>query len=249
MIEMVKATFINLLLLLLIPLIVVLVLTFINRNSKELLIQRFGIKALIWVGGIGVIVHELSHLLMALMFGHHINRCRLLITDIQDSGGVLGYVNHSWNKNSYYQSLGNVLIGTAPTYGCTAVLILLTRWLAPGVYRWGLRAMGSFYHLPLDMSVPTNTNQPILLLIWALLSISITIGGFDLSNADLKSTIPAFLTLYVLVALVLFVLICCGFASQIAIKIRVILSCFILVMLISMIWSLIVNLLCRLINL
>ena len=52
-------------------------------------------------------------------------------------------------------------------------------------------------------------------IIWLILSINITIGGFDLSDADLKCALPAVGTLLVIIGLVLFLLITLGMAATI----------------------------------
>lgn len=235
-----------LLVLVLVPLIIVLGLTFINRNSKIRLANRYGARAVVWLGGLGVIIHELSHLLTALLFGHRINSFRLLITNISDNGGALGYVNHSWNKDNYYQFIGNALIGTAPVYGCTAVIILLTKYLVPAIYWWGLQALEKLMDFPLVTPIPINaTLNWGAVIVWALLSINITIGGFDLSNADLKSTVPAVATLYILVGMVLFVLILLGKAVAIRHALIISLAAFGMVMTVALFWSLLVNLVAR----
>lgn len=228
-----------------VPVLTVVVLTYINRNSKERLAQRFGPKSIVYVGGLGVIVHELSHLLVALLFGHHINRFRLLITDVPDSGGVLGYVNHSWNKKNYYQFLGNALIGTAPIFGCAMVLVLLTRWLVPQIYQWGLQSLGNLLGLAISTNITAGPRSWLLIVIWVILSVNITIGGFDLSDADLKSTLPAFATLLVIIGLLLFLLVTLGMAVAIRHYLLILLTWFVLVMALSLIWSLLVNLLVR----
>lgn len=228
-----------------IPVLTVLILTDINRNSKERLAQRFGPKSIVYIGGLGVIVHELSHLIVALLFGHHINGFRLLITDVPDSGGALGYVNHSWNKKNYYQFLGNVLIGTAPVFGCTIVLILLTRFLVPQFYQWGLQYLGDLVGLPVPIHVTVEPGNWLLTIIWAILSINITIGGFDLSDADLKSTLPAFAALLAIIGLLLFLLVTLGMAAAIHHYLLTLLTWFVLVMALAFIWSLLVNLLVR----
>ncbi|MGM9892587.1 hypothetical protein [Limosilactobacillus sp.] len=240
-----KVTTIYLLLILALPLLVVLSLTYLNRNSKLRLAQRLGARSIVYVGGLGVIVHELSHLLVALLFGHHINDFRLLITNVQESGGALGYVNHSWNRKNYYQFLGNALIGTAPIFGCTLVLLLLTRFMVPAVYQWGLQQTASLLGLPVSTNVIASPVNWLLVIIWIVLSVNITIGGFDLSDADLKSTIPAFITLFVIIGLLLFLLILLGYVAVVHHYLLLLLSWFILVMVISVVWSLVVNLLVR----
>ena len=240
-----KTTIIYLLLILAIQLLIVLGLTYINRDSKARLAARLGPKSIVYVGGLGIIVHELSHLLVAIIFGHHINGFRLLITDVENSGGALGYVNHSWNKKNYYQFMGNSLIGTAPIFGCTFVLLLLTRLLVPGLYQWSLQQMAGMLGLPFSTNISGGPTNWLLVIVWDVLSINITIGGFDLSNADLKSTVPSFVALFVITGLFLFLFVLFGQAAVIHHYLFIVLSWFILVMVISLIWSLLVNMLVR----
>jgi len=81
-------------------------------------------------GLIGTPVHELSHAVFCIIFGHKINEMKLYT--FQD--GVLGYVNHSYNKKNIYQVFGNFFIGIAPVFGGTAIMILVIRLLTPGVF-------------------------------------------------------------------------------------------------------------------
>lgn len=240
-----KTAVIYLLAVLGVPVLTVLGLTYVNRNSKERLAQRFGPQSVVYVGGLGVIIHELSHLLVALLFGHHINSFRLLITNVQESGGALGYVNHSWNKKNYYQFLGNALIGTAPVFGCTIVLLLITRLLVPGIYQWGLQSMDSLLGLAITSNITAGHTNWLLVVIWVVLSINITIGGFDLSDADLKSTVPSFITLFVIIGVALFLLVALGMAAVVRHYLFILLAWFILVMVIALIWSLLVNIIVR----
>lgn len=236
-----KITTVYLLLILVVPALTVLGLTYLNRNSKQRLAQRFGVRSIIYVGGLGVIVHELSHLLVAILFGHHIDNFRLLITDVQGSNGALGYVNHSWNKKNYYQFMGNTLIGTAPIFGCTIVLLLLTRFLVPGIYQWGVQYMANLLGLSFSPSIAVGPINWLFIILWVILSINVTIGGFDLSDADLKGTVPAFVTLFVITGVLLFLLVILGKALLIQQCLATLLDWFILIFVLSFIWSLLVN--------
>ncbi len=80
---------------------------------------RKGILATAWIG---TPIHELGHLLMCLLFKHKINKFKLL--DLKAADGVLGYVNHEWNRKSLYQNIGNFFIGMGPIFSGTAALIL-----------------------------------------------------------------------------------------------------------------------------
>lgn len=60
------------------------------------------------IGLIGIPLHELSHATFALIFGHKIKSVKWYSI----SGDA--YVNHTYNTNSKYQSVGNLFIAIAP---------------------------------------------------------------------------------------------------------------------------------------
>ncbi len=70
---------------------------------------------------LGTPVHEMGHVLMCLLFGHRIERMRLVPTH---SGGAM--VEHSYNKRNLYATLGNLFIGIGPIVtGLSAILLTL----------------------------------------------------------------------------------------------------------------------------
>ncbi len=103
------------------------------RNNSIRNFQRgFGSKALMVTGLIGVPIHELSHAIIALLFGHKITKIKLL--QKPDENGVMGYVQHSYNKRSIYQQMGNFFIGIAPIFGGVFSVIALMRFIIPQAY-------------------------------------------------------------------------------------------------------------------
>jgi hypothetical protein len=56
-------------------------------------------------------IHEISHLIVAVLFGHKIDKVVLFQ---RNKSGTLGFVYHRWNSNSLYQSTGNFFIAIAP---------------------------------------------------------------------------------------------------------------------------------------
>lgn len=82
-------------------------------------------------GCIGTPLHELSHALFCLIFGHKIVEIKLFQIGAED--GTLGYVSHTFNRKNIYQRMGNFFIGIAPIVVISAVLFLLAWLLMPAM--------------------------------------------------------------------------------------------------------------------
>lgn len=90
----------------------------------------FGIVRL--TGYIGTPVHEFSHALMCLLFGHRVKKISLF-GDSRRSR-TLGYVEHTYYRKNIYHQIGNFFIGISPILAGGAVILLLVRVLTPDVY-------------------------------------------------------------------------------------------------------------------
>ncbi|MFD1421093.1 hypothetical protein [Lactiplantibacillus songbeiensis] len=172
-------------------------LTVVNRQTKRNLVTKFGINSQVYLGCLGIIIHETSHLIMALIFRHGIQSVRLLkLPHVNRRHGgdddlALGYVNHTWNQHSFYQTIGNLFIGVAPIFGCTASLLGLDYLLFPGLAHAILKLAAKPMRLAWTASWSVLTQQvgnwwQLLLLL--LLTVLIVIGGFDLSPADYQNS-------------------------------------------------------------
>lgn len=80
-------------------------------------------------GWIGTPVHELGHALFCLIFRHKIVEMKLFSPNSTD--GTIGYVNHSYDKASIYQRIGNFFIGVGPIIFGAVVLYAALYYLLP----------------------------------------------------------------------------------------------------------------------
>ncbi|WP_338209806.1 hypothetical protein [Lactiplantibacillus paraxiangfangensis] len=199
-------------------------LTFINRRSKANLVNHFGINSQVYCGFLGIMLHEISHLILAIIFRHGIQSVQLLKrphlhpnTD-DDDDLALGYVNHTWNRHDPYQVIGNLFIGIAPIFGCTAALLGLDLWLAPGLAQAILKLAetpsrpdwsGSWQAL---VSTPVGWWQALLLL---FLTVTIVLGGFDLSPADYENSAVGLYSTFGVIVVVTTILTLLGITSWI----------------------------------
>lgn len=170
-----------------------------------------GTKILLITGAVGTPIHELSHALMCLIFGHKIVEMKLYQPNAED--GTLGYVNHSFNKRNLYHQIGNFFIGVAPILCGSGVLLGLMYLLVPDVYSEvmaelqfiGLLStdfldastyagyLDLFWEIITDIFDFTNSGN---IFWWIFLILSLMISShMELSVADIKGGLMGFLYL------------------------------------------------------
>lgn len=84
----------------------------ISNVYHRIVAQSFGRFGLLVTGAIGVPVHEISHAVLAIIFGHKINR--IVFFQFKQNEKTLGWVEHSYNKRNIYSSIGIVFVSLAP---------------------------------------------------------------------------------------------------------------------------------------
>lgn len=96
---------------------------FQERLITRILCRSFSIRAVVYsTGWLGVPIHEISHLLAALLFGHKI--CKISFFDPDPETGTLGYVLHTYDPDNIYHLVGNFFIGIAPILGGSLVIFI-----------------------------------------------------------------------------------------------------------------------------
>lgn len=75
---------------------------------------------------LGVPIHELSHALVAIIFGHRITRISLV--SLSPTDGSIGSVSHQRNTLSVVQTMGMFFIGMAPIIGA-AIFIAVSAFM------------------------------------------------------------------------------------------------------------------------
>lgn len=182
------------------------------------LVGRGGPTILLITGAVGTPVHELSHALMCLLFGHKIREIKLYRPGADD--GALGYVTHTYNPKNIYHQIGNFFIGIAPILGGSGVLLLMMFLMVPNVFSsvWSELSMvgmifgdgvdfnkvGEFLAVVLSVFVKifdfSNTGNTWW---WIFIILALMISShMELSGADIKGGIKGLLILLGILLLV-----------------------------------------------
>ncbi len=171
------------------------------RKAFYQILGRKAVKILLITGCIGTPVHELSHALFCLVFGHKIKEIKLYQLNSDD--GTLGYVNHTYNPKNLYHRIGNFFIGIAPILcgsGLILFLMFLTvndlfdgvvaeMWLSEGSDFIGYLRL--LWQIVTDIFNFDNISDPLW---WLFIILSLMISShMELSPADIKSGFQGFL--------------------------------------------------------
>lgn len=177
----------------------------LNTNSKWWLY--------ILCGAIGTPIHELSHLISNLLFGHKIEKVALFRPIQGKKDGVLGYVHFTYNSNSIYQNIGLFVTGIAPMIGGSLALFALLKILLPNVFvSLDYFEISNLFVFEILSNIKdsvcnniqllfTNYGKIENLIIFLILAFSIS-SHMDISVADLKSAIMGGIVLEVILVIV-----------------------------------------------
>lgn len=164
------------------------------RNRISL---KVGSHFFIYFTCVGTVVHELSHALMCIIFNHKINKISLFSPQ---ADGVLGFVEHSYNRQNLYQRIGCFFIGVAPLVGGIVSIYFLSILLLPEniCYKFS-QGYNPFliFELICDPSFYLNIKS----YIWLYLMFSIMLHT-TLSPADLEGSKVGLISLIVVLLIV-----------------------------------------------
>lgn len=129
MLETVKATGVQLLILVVPLLVLAFAMNFVSLVTQRWAVGLLGFKGwLILFKVLGTPIHELGHAIFCILFGHRIEKVSLFCPA---PDGTLGYVEHRFNRRNVYHQIGNFFIGLGPIiFGC--IVITLAAFLLVG---------------------------------------------------------------------------------------------------------------------
>jgi len=193
--------------------IVGLILGFLREHTIENFQKSFGWKAVAVTATIGVPIHEISHAIVCLIFGHKITKMVLL--QKRDENGVLGYVSHAYNPSSVYQQTGNFFIGIAPIFGGISAMIFLMHAIIPKTYIEFITISMKNLHvteinyatlngiltsymdlIKIIFSINNFANPYFILFLFLAICIS---SHISLSSADIKGASKGFILIFIII--------------------------------------------------
>lgn len=109
-----------------------LIIGYIEKLSMKNIYSSVGYTGIL-VTFIGVCLHEVSHLIMAKLFGFKIKDVKLFRPIKGAKDGVLGYVKYSYNPKSIFHKIGLFFVGFAPIIGGILGLLLCIVIFTPNI--------------------------------------------------------------------------------------------------------------------
>ena len=151
--------------------------------------KLFGLEAFVYLLAPGVMLHELGHALFCFPFCHRVVQMKLFSPQ---KDGTLGWVNHTYDPNSYWANIGNFFIGTGPVWLGITALYGVTYLLLP-VERFDMQGL-SIYEASSGFLREVIFHEEAFgwkWFIWAYLAFAIG-ANITLSPADIEGTFTGF---------------------------------------------------------
>ncbi len=161
---------------------------------------------------IGTPVHELGHAIMCLPFGHKIKK--ICLWNPHAKNGVLGYVNHTYNKKNIWHRLGCLFISVGPIILGLLVVMLIMAFCFPQTFDEYYssvlsmdRSISGFIELMMGsvniffLSISDSISPLWAKILGAVLIICVCMH-INLSPADIKNSLGA-LPIYSLICLLI----------------------------------------------
>lgn len=177
---------------------------FLNGLSSSNIIDGAGWTTYAVLGSIGTPVHEISHLIMNLVFHHKIDEIALYRPIKGKEDGRLGYVSFRYS-NSLYQQVGVFFSAIAPMLGGTALILLIAHFLLPDTFAQIVSNVNSDMGF-IDIVKHTYISENVFRIagfffISCLISFKIDISSTDLKNATTGGIVVELLLLVVSLAM------------------------------------------------
>lgn len=192
-----------------------LLLGILERYSNSFLIRTFGPRGVLVTAWIGTPIHEMGHLIQCFIWGHRVTKVKLL--QLNSSNGILGFVEHQYNRNSIYQQVGNFFIGLGPIFSGIGSLVLGMYLCVPQSFKTFQEQLhqhgsleelnfnvlksvgGSIFAICKSLFTFENFINP---LFWIFLAISISISShIALSKADIQGSSKGLMMIFIILVL------------------------------------------------
>lgn len=97
-----------------IPTLLALFFNTFSGKIEDTIIKKYNAKAESIISSPGIIIHELSHYIMAKIFRYNIVSVKLFQLPTIENKNIRGYVEYTYDSSSMIQKAGSVLISIAP---------------------------------------------------------------------------------------------------------------------------------------
>lgn len=178
----------------------------LNKFSRKKLYRAFGVPALYVTSAIGTPVHEFGHYIMCKLFFHRVVRVKWFIPSAVENGGVLGYVEHSRDKNNIYQRVGDFFIGMGPLFVGSILIILGCKYLLPDTFST-IFNMSELNIIEILKAIFSSSNL-VSYKFWIFIVLAICISShMSLSKADVKNSYYGAIVLFIINILIAYLFI------------------------------------------